>query len=301
MEQNTSTISCPADARAGCVPDIARAKRLVSSAVERLAADLAAGQSRQLKDYLTMLGRFHRYSLANVFLIAMQCPGATHVAGYRAWQGLGRQVRRGEHAIRILAPIIRRTRHEDPKEEETVVAFRTVGVFDIGQTSGEPLPQFARVRGDPGKYLRRLEEFIGSRGIVLRHTDAIGSADGFSSGGQIALRAGLEPATEFSVLAHELAHEMLHQGQEQVATSRMVRETEAEAVAFVVCQAIGLEAGTASSDYIQLYQGSKETLVAALERIQQTAVEIIRAIIPARESWPVRASSRAQEEALHDR
>lgn len=301
MEQNTSTISCPADARAAGGPDIAGAKRLVSNAVERLAADLAAGQSGQLKDYLTLLGRFHRYSLANVLLIAMQCPGATHVAGYRTWQGLGRQVRRGERAVRILAPITRRTRHEDPKEEETVVAFRTVGVFDVSQTSGEPLAQFACVRGDPGKHLRRLEEFIRSRGIVLRHSDTIGSADGFSSGGQIALRAGLEPAPEFSVLVHELAHEILHQGEEQVAASRTVRETEAEAVAFVVCQAIGLEAGTASSDYIQLYQGSKETLVAALERIQQTAVEIIRAIIPARESWPVRASSRAQEEALHDR
>lgn len=301
MEQNTSTIGCPAETPAPCEPDTSPARRLVGEAIERLSADLAAGQSGQLRTYLAMLGRFHRYSLANVLLIAMQFPRATHVAGYRTWQGLGRQVRRGERGIRILAPIIRRIRKDAPEADEAVVAFRTVSVFDVSQTSGEPLPQFASVRGDPGVYICRLTEFIHARGIALRHSDVIGPADGCSSGGRITLRAGLEPATEFSVLAHELAHEMLHQDDEPIAAGRKARETEAEAVAFVVCQAIGLETGTASSDYIQLYQGGKDTLLASLGRIQQTAAEIIDGIMPAKGSCPVRASSRAQEEALHDR
>jgi len=301
MRQDTSTIGCPADAREAGRPDIPPARRLVAEAVDGLATALAAGQSRQLTDYLAMLGRFHQYSLANVFLIAMQCPRATHVAGYRTWQGFGRQVRRGEHGIQILAPIVRRIKRDDLDEKEAVVAFRTVSVFDVTQTNGEPLPQFVRVSGDPGTYLRRLAELVRSMGIVLDHSDAIGPADGFSSGGQIVVRAGLEPAEEFSVLAHELAHEMLHKNTESAPSSRTVRETEAEAVAFVVCQAIGLQTGTAASDYIQLYQGNKDTLMVSLERIQQTAVEIINAIMPAKECWPIRASSRAQEEALHDR
>jgi len=81
------------------------------------------------------------------------------------------------------------------------------------------------------------------------------------------------------VLAHELAHELLHRGEEEKPSSRTVRETEAEAVALVVCQAIGLEAVNAAADYIRRYQGSKETLLESLQRIRQAAVEIIGAII----------------------
>jgi antirestriction protein ArdC len=284
-------------------PDVSQAKQLASEALDRLIEAVEAGHSRQLTDYLAMLGRFHQYSLANVLLIAMQCPGAAHVAGYRTWQRLGRQVRRGESSIRILAPIIRRAGDDDQEEEEKVVAFRTVGVFDVSQTSGEPLPQFARAKGSPGKYSDRLRELIRSRGIALQYSDDIAPALGISSGGQITVRCGLAPATEFSVLVHELAHEMLHKGGE--AGNRTVRETEAEAVAFVVNQAIGMESGTASSDYIQLYQGKKETLIESLGRIQQAAAQIIRGISPSDSRQAhgerLRASSRAQEEALHDR
>ena len=110
----------------------------------------------------------------------------------------------------------------------------------------------------------------------------MGSADGLSCGGKILIRSGLGPAEEFSVLVHELSHERLHkQGQAERKPSRTIREVEAEAVAFVVSQAVGLECGTAASDYIQLYDGKKETLMASLERIQATAREIIRAVMAA--------------------
>jgi antirestriction protein ArdC len=308
MEQNTSIISCPADARAACGPDASWARQQASQALDRLIAAVGTGQSHQLRAYLAMLGRFHRYSCANVFLIGLQCPGATHVAGYRTWQGLGRQVRRGEKAIRILAPVLRRASRDSQEEEEAVVAFRTASVFDVSQTSGEPLPEFARVGGTPGKYAGRLQRFIRSKGIALRYSNALGPAEGVSSGGQIVVRSDLDSAAEFSVLVHELAHEMLHRRVE--GTSRTVRETEAEAVAFVVCEAIGLKAAAAASDYIQLYQGDKATLVESLGRIQQAAAEIIRNIRPEegprppnseRQARSVRASSRAQEEALHNR
>ncbi len=103
-------------------------------------------------------------------------------------------------------------------------------------------------------------------------------AEGVSIGGTILLKASLAPADAFSVLVHELAHERLHQDPGNRPKERTVREAEAEAVAYVVCQGIGLDVNTASSDYIQLYDGDKKTLIASLERIQRTAAEILEAV-----------------------
>lgn len=103
-------------------------------------------------------------------------------------------------------------------------------------------------------------------------------AEGVSTGGAILLKASLAPAEEFSVLVHELAHEILHQDPGNRPENRNVREAEAEAVAYVVCQGIGLDVKTASSDCIQLYDGDKKTLMASLERIQRMAAEILEAV-----------------------
>jgi len=100
-------------------------------------------------------------------------------------------------------------------------------------------------------------------------------AEGVSSGGTILLKASLAPAEEFSVLVHELIHEMLHQDPANRPEEKTVREAEAEAVAYVVCQGIGLDANTTSSDYIQLYDGDKKTL---MQWIQRTAAEILEAV-----------------------
>ena len=102
-----------------------------------------------------------------------------------------------------------------------------------------------------------------------------------SSGGKITLLPDLPAAERFSVLAHETAHELLHRGERRQATTHTVRETEAEAVAYVVSSAIGLNANTSSSDYIQLHAGDKATLAESLAVIQQTASAILRAIMPA--------------------
>ncbi len=103
---------------------------------------------------------------------------------------------------------------------------------------------------------------------------------GISSGGQITLKAFQSPAEEFSTLVHEMAHELMHRDKTNMPLDKKVRETEAEAVAFVACHGIGLEVKTASSDYIQLYEGDRKTLMRSLNRIQRTASEILRAIIP---------------------
>ena len=260
-----------------------KTREMAKRAMDALISAVEGGKSEKLKAYLAMMAKFHRYSLGNVLLIALQRPDASRVAGYRTWQHLGRQVRQGERGIQILAPIVRRRRDESKDKEdneEEVLAFRTAHVFDIGQTDGRALTDFAQVQGDPGAYAERLKKIVRERNIQLEYSDAIGSADGLSGKGMILLRKGLMPAEEFSVLVHELAHAVLHCGQEPGSKSRTIRETEAEAVAFIVSQAVGLDCNTASSDYVQLYQGSKETLMQSLEQIQQTAADIIAGILP---------------------
>jgi hypothetical protein len=153
-------------------------------------------------------------------------------------------------------------------------------VFDVSQTDGEPLPEFATVKGDPQGYADRLAKFVASQGIALEYDDKIAPAKGLSSGGKITLLPDMPPAEHFAVLAHEAAHELLHRGDRRKETTHTIRETEAEAVAFVVCSAIGLDANSSSSDYIQLHAGDKATLAESLAFIQQTASVILQAIEP---------------------
>jgi len=262
-------------------------RKVSQQALNELVKAVEAGKSQKLVEYLKAMGRFRNYSLGNVILIGFQRPDATRVAGFRAWQKLGRHVKKGEHGIAIMAPIVWRrkpTQPDDPEdkpqnEEEAAVAFKTAYVFDISQTDGKPLPEFARVNGDPGVYTERLREYVSSRGGKLEYSDAMGLAEGISAGGLIKLKKGLTAAEELSVLAHELAHEILHKNRQNMPKEKKVRETEAEAVAFVVCHGIGLDTNSASSDYIQLYNGDKDTLMKSLERIQRTASEILGAVV----------------------
>lgn len=260
---------------------------LSESALTRLMNALEQGQSDALKLYLSIMSRFHRYSWGNSLLIYAQRPNATHVAGFHAWLKFNRFVRKGEKGIVILAPMLgkKKSVETEPRENESsdqdearLFGFRAVHVFDISQTDGEPLPEFARVQGDPSETTDRLKAFVFSKSIALQYDDRIRPAHGVSAGGKITLLTGLSAAEEFSVLVHETVHELLHRGVRRSETSHTVRETEAEAVAFVVCSAIGLETGTAGSDYIQLHRGDKTTLSESLGFIQRTAMEILQAI-----------------------
>jgi antirestriction protein ArdC len=257
-------------------------KKVTNQAIEQLVAALNQGRSETLTQYLAAIGRFHRYSLRNVMLIASQKPTATHVAGFHAWQKLGRFVKKGEKGILILAPIVRR-RHENTEQNETdesstAVYFRAAYVFDISQTDGQELPEIGSVNGDPSEYRERLGKFIAEQGIALEYSQDIAPARGTSAGGKITLLPGQSPAEEFATLAHELAHEMMHRDERRTSTSKCSRETEAEAVAFVVCHGIGLETGSASQDYIQLYEGDAKLLTNSLEHIQKAATQILNAI-----------------------
>jgi antirestriction protein ArdC len=251
------------------------AQALSKKALDELAAQLEAGKSESLLRFLSATARFHNYSWGNVMMIAAQRPNATRVAGVRTWNSMGRFVRKGEKGIGIFAPM---TFKEKPDtvaadEERTRLAFRAVHVFDVSQTDGEPLPEPEAVAGDPEGYLERLKAVVSACGIRLEYSDALGSALGQSCKGTIKLAVDLTPAMEFSVLAHEIAHELIHI--DRKAFDRKRAELEAEAVACVLCQYAGLESGSAHSDYIQLYQGGKEALTESLEVIQKIASAII--------------------------
>jgi len=213
---------------------------------------------------------------------ASQKPAATHVAGFHTWHKLGRFVKKGEKGILILAPIVRRKNESgeqnETDESSTAVGFRAAYVFDVSQTDGKELPEIGSVNGEPCEYRERLGKFIAEQGIALEYSQDIAPARGTSAGGKITLLPGQSPAEEFATLGHELAHEMMHRDERRSSTSKRSRETEAEAVAFVLCQAIGLETGSAAQDYIQLYEGDAKLLTDRLEYILKTAAQILNAI-----------------------
>jgi antirestriction protein ArdC len=257
-------------------------KEITDRATEQLIAALKAGHSEALTGYLKAIGRFHRYSLYNVMLIASQKPNASYVAGFRTWNQLGRFVKKGEKGIVILAPIVRHKAENEEENREDVSApiagFRAAYVFDVSQTDGKELPQIGTVHGDPLDYAVRLRSFAEAQGIAVEYSEQIAPARGTSSGGHIKLLPGQSAAEEFSTLAHEIAHELLHRGDRRTNTTKRVRETEAEATAFVICQAIGLEAGSAACDYIQLWNGDAQLLIESLGYIREAASTVLAAL-----------------------
>lgn len=264
-------------------------QEIIAANVNLLIEQLEAGHSEALTNYLTAMSRFHHYSFGNVMEIARQMPTATRVAGFSAWKQLGRFVKAGSKGIRILAPIVGIRRKTDEEAAKTdpaypnksvLVGFRSAYVFDISQTDGVDLPEMREVSGDPGENLERLAAFVRSRGIQLVYSDDLKGALGMSYGGRIAVLRGQTKAEEFSTLVHETAHELLHKAERRTATTKTVRETEAEAVAFVVGKAVGLVTGSASADYIHLYHGNASLLAESLEVIQQTASAILAALEP---------------------
>jgi len=120
-------------------PYTAQLRKSVDESLARLAQAVDIERaSKEMQRYLNLLARFHRYSWRNCLLIALARPEATLVAGFGRWKTLGRNVRKGEKAIRIFAPCPVVRMNEDKEEER--VFFRTACVFDISQTEGKELP-----------------------------------------------------------------------------------------------------------------------------------------------------------------
>lgn len=259
------------------------AQQLVRENVQYLIEQLEAGQSEALIGFLRAMAVFRNYSLANQLAIARQRPTASKVAGMYAWNQLGRYVNKGEKGIVILAPVIgKRSKHKVSESKEAdkplLLGFRRVYVWDQEQTHGLLLPELEQVTGNAGTYLDRMREWVASEGITLEYTDSIAPALGMAYDTTIRILPGQSEAEELTTLIHEAAHVALKHGNRRTTTTKTVRETEAEAVAFVVAQGIGINAAQSAS-YIQLYHGNAALLIESLEKVQQTAAMILAALL----------------------
>ena len=271
-------------------PTKSKLQQSIQDSTEMLVAQLQAGKSEALTQYLTTMARFHSYSFCNQLLIARQKPSATRVAGFHKWLELKRYVRKGEKGIAILAPMITKLPRDGKAaaagDEETskagprLIGFKVVYVFDVKQTDGEPLAEYDKenVQGDPGEMTTQLIAAMKGREITVEWDASIAPAYGCQFGNTIKLLPGQPSAEEFATLVHECAHALLHRGERRQQTTKTIRETEAEAVSFIVATARGLQCGRSSSDYIQMYDGNTETLMESLHAVQGAASEILSAL-----------------------
>lgn len=238
--------------------------------------------SESFRAYLTAQAKFHRYSWRNVLLILSQCPEATHVAGYRTWQSLGRQVKQGEKAISILAPasVTKKERDEQTGDdsERRVAFFRGASVFNLSQTEGKPLPEVAVPVLDSGagaELYARLEGVALTEGlrVTIGHEAFLWRPQmmGFyqPDARAIYVREAAQ-LQQTKTLAHELAH---HFGGGVSPSAE--EETTAESVAYVVCACFGLDTGARSFPYVAVWSQDPRVFNGALARIQRASARII--------------------------
>jgi len=227
-----------------------------------------------------------RYSLHNQLLIALQRPNATYVCGFKAWIELGYCVRKGERAIRLLAPQKVRIEADDPVDQdadETRIFFRAVPVFDRGQV--EPLPDRDQalleplsqaITGDSHAHLiTPLERFAGELGYRVRQIPDTGSADGWcdSERHAIVVRSAAPANARVRILVHELAHAL---GIGYEGYGRQLAEVLVDTVTFIVCAGAGLDVSGESVPYVAGW--GDEDAVEAVTRFADTIDRVARRI-----------------------
>ena len=261
-------------------------------------------ESERDREYLSVMGRFHSYSMNNTILILLQKPEASYVAGYKTWESLGRYVKKGEQGIQILAPCFYKKKEKGPsdldrEEKGTVVPdpddkekeevkeqqeilytyFRTASIFDISQTEGKPLPELAsELQGRVPEYENFLDALKEAAPVPIRfeawddrkkgHYDLMKK--------EIVIKEGMSEQQTIKTAIHETAHSILHADVEQVQDPASM-EVEAESIAYVVCQHYGLDTSEYSFGYLAGWSSNKELpeLKAALQRIQETSHKLI--------------------------
>lgn len=231
--------------------------------------------SASFKAYLNAQALFHDYSWHNTLLIVSQCPTARRVAGYRTWQKLGRQVRKGEKSIRIFAPCTFKRENAETGQTESGMYFRMVSVFDVGQTDGEALPDIdiPDIDEHADGVLSHLMGVADVSHIPVEY-QADYDAEGRSFKGRIVLNDRGTSGQRAATLAHELAHEALHY-RDRGKLTRSIAELEAEAIAYVVLTHFGIETTIQSARYIAMYSGESKAIRDSLKRIADTARAII--------------------------
>ena len=261
-----------------------RAQERLAAAVATLEAGIAALLDGEgFARYLRTMARFHQYSARNVALIHAQRPAATRVAGYRAWQALGRQVRQGERGIVILAPRrVKLTGEAGGEEVWGVRGFGVAHVFDVAQTAGADLPAPPTVAplasaSDAGARLwDRLAAFLAGAGVTVAREDT-GAANGvyYPLRRHIAVHPRLTGDQAAKTLAHEAAHHVAAHGG---GVPRADAETVAEGAAYVVLHHCGVDAGGYTFPYVARWAEDWAVLARNLEAIRATASALIVAL-----------------------
>ena len=256
-----------------------RADRLAGAHRDLVTAIESLTGGEDWQRMLELASRFHHYSANNVFLIMLQRPEATRIAGYRAWQSMGRQVRKGERGIRILAPCQYRYNLTDDDRTETthigIRGFTTATVFDVSQTDGEELPDVRPMllEGDGVAGLwDALSAEVKAAGYTVERGDCHG-ANGRTDHSvlTVCVRDDVTDAQAAKTLCHELAHVLLHPDTAAYIQCRGRSEVEAESVAYLVCQAVGLATHSYSWPYIAHWSDGKA------EVVQGTAGRVLQA------------------------
>ena len=260
--------------------------------------------------YISAMAKFHNYSFSNALLILFQRPDASFVAGYNTWKQLGRQVKRGEQGIMILAPCgfsaVLEYEKIDPKTGQTVIGpdgqpetvkkpvspnrFKIAHVFDMSQTEGKELPQIgvSELTGEVDDYSGIFDRLAALSPLPVQQKDFPGDAKGYTSFVEncVVVRSGMSQVQTIKTLVHEIAHAKLHKPADILDTTERKRkeqkEVEAESIAYVVCQYYGIDTSDYSFGYVAGWSKGTELseLKASLETIHRTAGEIIDAITP---------------------
>lgn len=260
--------------------------------------------SERYQEYLKTMSKFHNYSFNNTLLIAMQRPDATLVTGYRNWQSMGRQVKKGEKGITIIAPApIKRKKEQTvldqdqklvigpdgkPKTEEveiTLPCFKAITVFDIEQTTGEPIQTLApeiltAAVEDFDLFLQAIREISP---VPIRFDAIEGSANGYyhNLNKEIVIKKDMSQSQTLKTAIHETAHARLHDKEimesQSIEKDRLTKEVEAESVAYCVCSAFELDTSEYSFPYIAGWSSGKEMreLKSSMDVIRKTAGEMI--------------------------
>lgn len=269
----------------------------------------AVFSSEKYKEYLKFVSKFTDYSARNTMLINMQKPDATLVAAYGKWKQLGRQVEKGQTGISILAPVIYKTDetlevnkpvvdefgnqmyNEDGTEkiqttekQAKELAFKKIFVFDVSQTSGKELPEpVMELSGniDSARKETVLTALKKVTGIDIEFKDIKGGAKGYysSANNQIVIKSGMSDAQTLKTAFHEAAHNLLHDPKKNIVTAKAPRnekEVQAESVAFIVAEKLGMDTSEYSFPYIASWSDGKqlEQLKNALQEIQDAAKKI---------------------------
>lgn len=260
--------------------------------------------SEEFKKYLTVMSKFHNYSLNNTLLIYLQNPNATAVAGFNKWKkDFHRTVKKGEKSIRILAPILKNKEllesaendnQESKNDNKIIVGYRPVPVFDISQTVGEELPQPPTpidLEGNYSLYEQNktiLQKLTGYKVVEAPREDGADGSCNYETK-IISIQKNLSEFQKMKTLLHECGHALLHGSlinndnldsfEVEVMNNRHIREVEAESVSFVVGQFLGFDSSEYSFNYIVNWCGKNEYLENSLKRIRNTANQIIDVLV----------------------